>query len=92
MVIKFSHLRDRSTNGGWIDFAVFQADANSKTRTARNQLLAQLTMAARAQGLKIDQSALAFEEHGDIYYFGDPSVVKYLSNSGLPSTNYTLTV
>lgn len=44
MQIEFAHLRERSTNGGYIDFAVFNADAVTKNDRDRGSLLRDLTM------------------------------------------------
>jgi len=64
MRINVAHLRERAVNGGWIDFAVFEADARSNNSTSRSGVLYDLTMCARCAGLRVDQSALAFKEHG----------------------------
>lgn len=87
MKIKMAHLRERATNGGWIDFAVF--DARS-TNGDNGGLLHQLTIAARGQGLKVDQSALAYSLGGRIQFFGSRSLVDYLAKKGLPSWTHSL--
>ncbi len=74
-----------------IDCLVVAADATSKTDSARNQLLAQLTRYARNAGLKVDKAALAFEEFGTIKYYGTRDLVEWLANNWLPSWNRTLT-
>lgn len=87
MKINMAHLRERSTTGGWINFAVFDA----KSTTGNNSgLLQQLTMQARASGLKIEQSALAFTSGGRIQFFGDRNLVSYLSNHGIPRWTHQL--
>ena len=87
MVIQFTHRRLPSTTGPWIDFAVFQA----KSRTGNNStLLQQLCNKARANGLNIDKSALAFSLNGRIKFFGTPDLVNYLSKNGLPRMNKTI--
>jgi hypothetical protein len=80
--INLAHLRDRSTTGGWIDFAVF--DAKPTISSERDALLFQLTTAARRSGLKIDKSALAFRENGRNMFYGDRDLTQYLSRSGIP--------
>ena len=76
MQVEFAHLRERSTSGGWIDFAVF----NAKSTSGNNgSLLAELTMRARNAGCKIDQSALVFREGSQTRFYGDQNLVKYLS-------------
>ena len=85
--INFAHIRERSTSGGWIDFAVFDARANVSCE--RDAVLFQLTNAARVSGLKVDKSALAFSENGRDMFYGDRDLVDYLSKRGKPRwTNY----
>lgn len=92
MRINFAHLRDRSTNGGWIDFAVFDADATSHRNQDRNGLLRRLAMTARSQGLKVDKAALAYEENGQIIFYGAEDLVDYLSRMGLPQWTHYLDI
>lgn len=91
MQIKFAHLRERAQSGGDINFAVFQADATSRTQTGRSEVLADLTRRARASGLRVDQSALAFVESGRNTFFGDKNLVDYLSRNGVDRWTHTLT-
>lgn len=42
MKINLAHLRERSTSGGWINFAVFDAKSSSSD-SGNGALLAQLT-------------------------------------------------
>jgi len=84
MRINFAHLRERSTSGGWIDFAVFDARSSSGLDPDNADVLARLTAQARSAGHKIDQSALAYEERGQIRFYGDQNLVAYLSQNGLP--------
>lgn len=90
MKINLAHLRERSANGGWINFAVFEARANSCTNSANSNTLEQLTRKARGTGLRIDQSALAYEQHGQIKFFGSKNLVDYLSNSGVPQWTHQI--
>jgi hypothetical protein len=92
MRIEFAHLRERSTTGGWIDFAVFNANANSHRDTDRNRLLHQLTVSARRSGLKIDKAALAYEENGDVMFYGAQDIVSYLSDLGVPQWTHYLDI
>ena len=73
MQVEFAHLRERSTSGGWIDFAVKSTSGNN------GSLLAELTMRARNAGCKIDQSALVFREGSRTRFYGDQNLVKYLT-------------
>lgn len=84
MKINLAHLRERSTSGGWIDFAVFDAKSTSGTNSDNADLLSELTAKARESGLKIDQSALAFSQSGRTRFYGDKNLVDYLSRNGVP--------
>lgn len=84
MQIDLAHLRERSTSGHPIDFAVFAARSNSGTQADNDRLLAQLTGKARAAGLKIDQAALAFSENGRTKFYGSKNLVGYLAERGVP--------
>lgn len=92
MRINFAHLRERATSGGDINFAVFEAKATSNTDQARAQALAQLTLRARASGLRIDQSALAYTEGGRLRFYGDKNLVQYLANGWMPSWTHSLNI
>jgi hypothetical protein len=89
MRINFAHIRERSTSGGWIDFAVFEARSSSGSNQGNAEVLSRLTSKARMAGYKIDQSALAFSEGGRIKFYGTPNLVDYLSKRGVPNwTHY----
>lgn len=88
MKINLAHIRERSTTGSWINFVVFDA----KSTTNNTQLLSQLTASARASGLKVDQSAIAYTEHNRLKFFGSKNLVQYLSKRGLPSWTHTVDV
>jgi len=90
MQIEFAHLREKSTSGGWINFAVFNAKSNAGTDSANSQLLSELTVKARSTGLKIDQSALAYKHAGRIKYFGDKKLVDYLAKGWVPQWTHKL--
>jgi hypothetical protein len=92
MRIQFAHIRERSTTGGYIDFAVFQANANDGTDSGRADVLHDLTTQARMQGLKIDQSALAYTEHGRTRYYGSRNLVSYLARRGVSRWTHYLDV
>jgi len=89
MKFYMAHIRERAANGGWIDFAVFDA---TSTTGDNDGLLYQLTMTARGMGLKIDQSALAYRLGTGIQVFGSPPLVSYLTQNGLPGWTHTITV
>ncbi|MGA4472984.1 hypothetical protein ACPA1H_06675 [Ectopseudomonas chengduensis] len=89
MKINMAHLRERSTGGGWINFAVF--DARSTTGD-NDGLLYQLTQAARASGLRVDQSVLAYKSGGRIQFYGDRNLVNFLSKNWIPQWTHTIDV
>lgn len=92
MQINFAHLREPSTSGGWVNFAVFDARATSSGDTANAQALAQLTTKARMAGYRVDQSALAFNENGRLKFYGSKNLVDFLSRSWRPHWTHTMTV
>ena len=89
MKVNLTHIRERSTTGGWINFVVF--DAKSTTND-NNKLLPQLTAKARNSGLKVDKSALAYRKHGRLEFYGTKDLVQYLSKSGLPQWTHTIDI
>ena len=90
MKVNLAHLRERAVSGGWINFAVFDARSASGTDSANSALLAQLTAKARASGLKIDQSALAFSQNGRIQFYGSKNLVNYLAKGWAPHWTHTI--
>lgn len=90
MKVDFAHIRERAQNGGWINFAVFDARSSSGTRDDNSRLLAQLTAKARGANLRVDQAALAFMSGGRLQFFGNPHLVDFLSRSGLPGWTHSL--
>ena len=89
MRINFAHIRERSTTGGWINFIVFEANSQSNTDSGRADVLRDLTRKARLSGLAVDQSALAYEQNGQLRYYGSPNLVDYLVDSGLPDWTHS---
>jgi hypothetical protein len=87
--IKMAHLRERSTSGGYINFAVFDAKSTSGNNTA---LLYQLTQAAIDAGLQVDQSALAYPSGRQIMFEGDPHLVKYLAKGWRPHWTHSISI
>jgi hypothetical protein len=89
--INFAHVRHPGVSGRDINFVVF--DASSRTGSSGNaDVLAALTMKARGNGLKVDQSALAFVQHGQLRFFGDRHLVDFLSKNGLPRWTHMMDV
>jgi hypothetical protein len=87
MNISLAHLRIQS-----VDVIVFNADARERTRLARERLLTDLTAQARRSGLRVQKSALAFQENGQLVFFGTPDLVAYLSGSPFFQWTHTINV
>lgn len=92
MRVDFAHIRERGTNGAPIDFAVFDARSNTGFDDDNSVLLARLTYAAQSNGLKVDQSALAYSENGRIRFFGSRPLVEHLSRVGVPRWTHHLDI
>jgi uncharacterized protein YjiK len=92
MKINVAHIRERSTSGGWINFAVFEANSNNGTDSGRAEVLRNLTIKARANGLQVEKSALAYNQSGRTMFYGTPDLVDYLSNSGVPRWTHSLDI
>ena len=87
MQIRLAHLRTQGIN-----FAVFAADATTRTQHARRELLADLVAAARGSGLKVDKAALCYRRGRRTEFFGTPDLVRYLSRSGIPRWTHSIDV
>lgn len=85
MQVNVAHLRDQGIN-----FAVFDADAQSRLDSDRAGVLQQLVVSARRTGLKIDKAALAFRQGNDIAFYGTPDLVRYLQHRGVPGWTHTI--
>ncbi len=92
MKVNFAHIREHAQNGGWINFAVFDARSSSGTQDDNSRLLAQLTAKARGANLRVYQAALAFMSGGRLQFFGSPPLADFLSRSGLPGWTHSLNV
>jgi len=89
MKVNMAYLRERSTSGGWINFAVFDAKSTSGDNEG---LLFQLTQIACANGLQVDQSALAFKFGNRTQFYGDKNLVDFLSKGWHPQWTHTLDI
>ena len=87
MRVNFAHLRVQG-----IDFAVFEADARSRTSADRLELLSDLASRARRLGLHVDKAALACARSGRIEFYGTPDLVRYLSKRGVPQWTHVLDI
>lgn len=91
MKINLAHLRHSSTSAGDINFAVFEARSTVGTRGLAD-VLSTLTSKARMSGLRVDQSALAYIENGRVKFFGDRSLVAFLSRNWIPQWTHSIDV
>lgn len=87
MTLNFAHCRDQA-----IDFVVFDADARTHLNADREELLRNLTVRVRLNGLSIDKSALAYRKGSRMEYCGTPDLVRYLAQSGLPRWTHSMSV
>lgn len=87
MKIRMAHLQEQGIN-----FAIFDADAKNRTEAGRAELLADLTRRAQIEGLRVEKSALVFEEHGTIRFYGTPDLVRFLTKSWAPQWTHTIEV
>ena len=90
MQIKLAHLRERSTSGSWINFAVFDARSSDGTEAGNAEVLASLTVKARGAGLRVDQAALAYPQSGRTMFYGTKTLVDYLTRAGVPRWTHTI--
>lgn len=92
MRIRFAHLREHSVSGGWVNFAVFEAKSISGSNSDNSTLLAQLTSKVRVMGLRVDQSALAFNQSGTVRFYGTKNLVGYLARNGISHWTHTIDI
>ena len=85
--IRMAHLRTQGIN-----FAVFAADAPSRSDDDRAELLHKLANEARRSGFRVDKAALAFSQGRRTVYYGTSDLVHYLSNHGISHWTHSLTV
>jgi hypothetical protein len=92
MSTNMAHIAVRVTTGRQVSVAVFEANAANGTDLGRQRLLDQLTTAASRAGLKVEQAALAYSEHGRVRFFGTRTLVDHLARSGVPRWTHQLNV
>ncbi len=89
MQINFAHVRVPSVSGADINYVLFESRSATGTFGDNAALLAQLTMRARASGLRVDQSALVFVEAEQIRFQGTKPLVDHLSRTGVPGWTHS---
>jgi hypothetical protein len=85
MKVHLAHIHDQR-----VDFAVFEADAQSRLDSDRAGVLQRLVFSARRAGLKIDKAALAFRQGNTIAFYGTADLVQYLQHRGVPQWTHTI--
>lgn len=81
--IRMAHVRIQG-----VDCAIFEANSKDNSDAGRDEVLAELTLAARAEGLRVDKAALAFGRR----FYGTADLVRYLAGGGAYHWTHTLTV
>ena len=92
MRFNFAHLQHPSTTGVPINFAVFDARSSSGLDSDNAELLATLTASAMSNGLRVDQSALAYNENGRARFYGTRALVDFLAGHGVPRWTHHLDI
>ena len=90
MRIEFAHVALPGNGGRNVNVAVFCGRSASGSTNDNAEVLARWTIKARAKGLNIEKSALAFEQSGRIRYQGSRDLVEYLARRGVPPRNHVL--
>ena len=89
--VNLGHFRQQTSEGDFIDFAVFDAKSQSGTEEDNNAILNRLVkIAVEEKNLKIDRAALIFEKDGEKVFYGSTDLVQYLSRVGFPKWTHTL--
>lgn len=92
MRINFAHIRAKSASGGPIDFAVFEDCSVHHTDSGNARILAELTGKARLAGHSIDQSSLAYMDHGRVKLYGSKRLAEHLAGAGLLRWTHSIDV
>ena len=88
MQIEMAHVQIQGIN-----VAVFDADAQTHNDHDRADLLADLTVRAQRNNLRVEKSVLVYREFGQIRFFGTPDLVQFLVGQHVvPRMTHTLDV
>lgn len=90
MQFKFALISGKSASGQDLQFAVFGARPTDDSEEGKRKLLDQLTTGATRRGLTIDQSALAYDDKGEIRIFASGELLEHLKKNGLPPWTHFL--
>jgi len=87
-----AHFRQKTSNGDFMDFAIFDAKSESGTESDNLKLLNQLTDNARLNKFKIDQAVLVFKVDEEIRFYGSTDLAKYLAKVGFPKWTHEIDI
>lgn len=89
--INLAHYRQKTATGDYVNFAIFDAVAESDSEKDKLELLNGLVkLTIELKKLKIDQAVIAFYKDDELRLYGSNDLIKYLSRSGLPEWTHTL--
>lgn len=92
MKINMAHFRQKTSNGDFMDFAIFGAKSESGTESDNLKLLNELTNNARLKKFKVDQAVLVFMVDDEIRFYGSTELAKYLSKVGFPKWTHEMDI
>ncbi len=87
-----AHFRQETSNGDFMDFAIFDAKSESGTENDNLKLLNDLSQHARLNKLKVDQAVLVFKVDEQIRFYGSTELAKYLAKVGFPKWTHEIDV
>jgi len=88
--VEFAHFRVNVHGESYIKCAVFFSKANPNDDIFRDALLVRCTIAAelaQPDTRRFDAAALAYEENGQMVFWGHEFLMKYLKKNPLPKPN-----
>jgi hypothetical protein len=92
MKINMAHLRQETSNGDFMDFAIFDARSESGIEADNLTLLNELSENARKNNFKVDQAVLVFKIDDEIRFYGSTVLAKYLSKVGFPKWTHQIDI
>jgi len=92
MKINMAHFRQETSNGDFMDFAIFDAKSESGSESDNLKLLHDLTNNARSNKFKVDQAVLVFKVDDEIRFYGSTELAKYLSKVGFPKWTHQIDI
>ncbi len=87
-----AHFRQETSNGDFMDFAIFDAKSESGTEKDNLKLLNDLSHHVRLSNLKVDQAVLFFKEDEQIRFYGSTELARYLAKVGFPKWTHEIDI